>query len=63
MTRPCDLCGAPIPLARLAAMPITKLCVECKATHDEPPLVSTSRLVMQALAGIDEEELLKISHG
>ena len=57
---PCDLCHKPISPARLAAMPLTQLCVTCKATHDEPPLLSTSRLVMQALAGIDEEELLKI---
>jgi hypothetical protein len=36
MTRRCDLCEAPISLARLAAVPDTHLCRDCKATHDEP---------------------------
>ncbi|MEW6470855.1 MAG: TraR/DksA family transcriptional regulator [Actinomycetota bacterium] len=30
----CDGCGQRIPLARLRAMPETRLCVACKTSHD-----------------------------
>jgi hypothetical protein len=59
----CDQCDNPIPAARLAAMPRTRLCVACKALHDEEPLGPRAPLVSGALAGIDMDELLKIAHG
>ena len=59
----CDQCRQPIPAARLAAMPRTRLCVGCKAEHDEEPISPMSVAARGAMAGIDEQELLKITHG
>lgn len=59
----CDNCDQPIPAARLAAMPRTRLCTHCKSLHDEEPISPTAPAVSHALAGIDMDELLKIAHG
>jgi hypothetical protein len=45
----CALCESPIPAARLKAVPHTQLCVTCKSTHDEPPLMSHALTLRGAL--------------
>jgi len=45
----CDKCNRPIPLARMQAVPDTRLCVQCKSETDEPPLKANNRFVQGAL--------------
>jgi hypothetical protein len=58
----CQLCGDPIPEARLRAVPYTQLCRPCKEANDEPPISRDSIAVRNALIVQDEEELLKAAH-
>ena len=49
MTRPCEICGKPIPAERLAALPQTRRCVKCAAT------VCTDLITARRTVGMDIE--------
>ena len=46
----CRICEREIPDARMLAMPSTRLCLPCKALHDEPKLTTRSVLVSRSMA-------------
>ncbi len=47
----CTLCGAPIPAARLAAIPGVKICIEC--ARKNPPKVDVNALDLSQASPID----------
>jgi len=47
----CSLCGAPIPAARLEALPAVTTCLECAKKH--PPKVDVSKLDLSQASPID----------
>ena len=49
--RRCSLCGAPIPAARLQALPGVTTCLECAKKH--PRKIDVSRLDLSEASPID----------
>jgi hypothetical protein len=47
----CTLCGAPIPAARLAAIPGVKICIECAKKN--PPKIDVEALDLSEASPID----------
>ena len=47
----CTLCGAPIPAARLAAIPGVKICIECAKKN--PPKIDVETLDLSQASPID----------